>query len=157
MLNRSYPASSLYRSLDALERDEEARLAALRVAVIPDAPDPIGVAGSEKAKVDLFPLLHGFADAVDLTGSTSTSVSFWHKYKQEFLNSQQRGAAASKVDDAIMDDEAAMASPGRSDSEDHHQREILPGRLSTGSSMSMNSSLSSSALVGSPAPVFQRW
>ena len=128
-----------------MERHEEARCEALRATVLQEAPYPIGVAGSDKVKHEVAPLLNGSAETVDVMG-ISTAVSFWHKYQQEF-HDLQRDTAISDLEDGIMDDEPR-------DCDDEHS--LKAARLSAGSSMSMNSSRSSSPLDGSPAPDFQR-
>ena len=58
------------------EDREEARVEALRTAVLPEAPDPIGLAGSDKMKEEHAQALNAAAaDTVDVTGATAT-ISF---------------------------------------------------------------------------------
>lgn len=137
-----------------------ARVEALRAAVLPEAPDPIGVAGStDKMKQEVAPILNAAAESIDLMGSScspatltsSASVSnFWHKYRQQF-HDFQRDTAISDLEDSMIE----------SAGDDHRTEQHLSTgeRLSMGSHMSINSSGSSIAnyaMDSSPAPFYQR-
>ena len=133
-------------SLDALERLEESRLETLRAAVLPEAPDPIGVAGStDKMKQEVAPILNAAGDALDLVGPSTFTTSFWHKYRQQFHDLQRDNNASSPPN---QQDGTISAVGGE---HRHSEQPSTGGRLSTGSSMSINSSRSSIAYTNMDA------
>jgi hypothetical protein len=81
----------VHNSLDVIERDEERHLHSVRIMVLPNAPEPIGIAGgSEEIK-----LQHATSPTVDddllVLPSQPPTARFWEKYKSKLQSTSEVG------------------------------------------------------------------